>query len=79
MNVKGKLTQVFHEVFEDNSIVLHDTMTADDIEGWDSFAHMSLISLVEVTFAITISDSEVLGLKNVGDMLRLVKDKTGRE
>ena len=31
-----KLTNVFHEVFNDNSIVLRDEMTAADVENWDS-------------------------------------------
>ena len=28
-----KLTAIFHEVFEDNSIVLRDDMTAADVEN----------------------------------------------
>jgi hypothetical protein len=34
--VLKQLTPVFHDVFDDDSIVLSPEMTANDIEGWDS-------------------------------------------
>ena len=32
-----RLTELFHELFSDDSIVLTPATTADDIDGWDSF------------------------------------------
>jgi acyl carrier protein len=42
-SVVARLTELFREVFDDDSIVLHRELTASDIEGWDSMAHLRLI------------------------------------
>jgi len=44
--IYSKLTDLFRELFADDSIVLTPRTTADDIEGWDSFNHISVIVAV---------------------------------
>jgi sugar O-acyltransferase (sialic acid O-acetyltransferase NeuD family) len=43
--------------------------------GWDSVAHMALVSRLEEAFGISIKGREVLRLKSYGDGLSLVKSK----
>ena len=50
--LKNQLTEIYHEVFDDASIILKDSMTADDIEGWDSLTHLRLIMQIEKTYEI---------------------------
>jgi len=73
--VKPRLETVFRDIFEDPSLVIHDTTTADDIEAWDSLTHIDLIVEVERTFGIKLSTGEVRGLKNVGDFIALIARK----
>jgi acyl-CoA synthetase (AMP-forming)/AMP-acid ligase II/acyl carrier protein len=40
--------------------------TADDVEGWDSLSHASLILRVENTFGIRFDDREIFGFPCVG-------------
>jgi acyl carrier protein len=68
----ARLTDLFREVFEDDSIVLHRAMTASDIEGWDSMAHLRLILSIERHFKLRLPSTKVAGLKNVGDMMDLI-------
>ena len=68
-----KLTNVFRDVFDDESIVLTDETTAADIEDWDSLAHITLITSVEEEFNCKFSMKDVLGLKNVGEMIDLLE------
>ncbi len=70
-----KLTVVFHEVFNDNTIVLREDMTAADVENWDSLTHMLMITKVEETFGIKFKLKELNKLKQVGDIVSLVVEK----
>ena len=70
--ITTQLTEVFHEVFEDDSIVLSREMTADDVEDWDSLAHMRLILSVENSFGLRLPSTKVGGLKNVGELIDLI-------
>jgi acyl carrier protein len=75
--ITGKLKSVFQKVFEENDITLTREMTAQDIEGWDSLRHVQLISAVESAFGIKFKLREVLGMKNVGDLIDLIHAKQG--
>lgn len=72
-----KLTAVFHEVFNDNTIVLRDDMTAADVENWDSLTHMMMITKVEEVFGIRFKLKELNKLKNVGDLCNTIAEKLG--
>ena len=70
-----KLTAVFHEVFNDNNIVLRDDMTANDVENWDSLTHMMMITKVEEVFGIKFKLRELNKLKNVGNLCDIIVEK----
>ena len=70
-----KLTVIFHEVFNDNAIVLRDDMTAKDVERWDSLTHMLMITKVEETFGIKFKLKELNKLKMVGDLISTIETK----
>jgi acyl carrier protein len=69
------LTSVFREVFDDDELQLKPEMTADDVDGWDSLAHIRLILSVQKAFGVKFSPVEMNRLKNVGDLIALIKDK----
>lgn len=70
--IYGRLNKVFRDVFDDESIELHDETTADDIEDWDSFEHINLVVAVEEEFSIKIPMGKVLTMKNVGEMVDII-------
>jgi len=72
-----KLKSVFEKVLEENDITITREITAQDIEGWDSLRHVQLISAVEIAFGIKFKLREVLGMKNVGDLIDLIHAKQG--
>ena len=71
-----KLTIIFHEVFNDDTIVLRDDMTAKDVERWDSLTHMLMITKVEEVFGVKFKLKELNKLKQVGDIVSLLEEKT---
>lgn len=72
-----KLTQVFHDVFDDDSIVVTPELTADDVDEWDSLAHIRLVVAVEKKFGMKFSAAEVGELKNVGELVTLIEARAG--
>lgn len=67
-----RLTAVFCDVLDDDSIVLKDETVADDIEGWDSFEHINLVNAVEDEFKFKIPMGKVITMKNVGEMVDII-------
>ena len=75
MDVRGKLTNSFRRVFENVNLVLADEMTAKDVEGWDSLAHINLIMDVEEEFGLRFTVDDIADLKNVGEMIQMLERK----
>ena len=70
-----RLNAVFQDVFDDESIAVHDGTTADDIEDWDSLEHINLMAAVEAEFGIKFSMGQVVSMKNVGEMADIILQK----
>jgi len=70
-----QLTNIFRIIFRDDTIVLSDDMTANDIDNWDSLSHMLLITEIEDHFSIKFKLRELNKLKNVGSLIIIVEGK----
>jgi len=75
--IYAKLAPVFQDVFDDDTIVPHAEMVADDVEEWDSLSHIRLILALEQAFDVRFTASEVGAMDNVGDLVRLIQAKKG--
>jgi acyl carrier protein len=74
--VYERLTQVFQDIFDDDSISVTPELSAKDVDGWDSVTHIRLMLTVEKAFKIKFSTSEISNLKDVGDLVTLIKART---
>lgn len=72
-----KLNEVFQDVFDDESITVTETTTADDIEEWDSLEHINLLAAVEQEFGMKFNMGQVVSMKNVGEMADIIMSKIG--
>ena len=70
-----KLTGIFREELDNNTINLTSESTAEDIEEWNSLSHIQLIVAVEKAFNIRFISSEILSWNNVGEMVESIKSK----
>ena len=70
-----KITVIFREEFDDDSLVIVDETNAEDIEDWDSLAHVELVMEMEKTFDMKFNIKEVGKLANVGEMVDLIERK----
>jgi acyl carrier protein len=70
-----QLSEVFRDVFDDEAITLRPETTADDIDGWDSQAHVTLVVATEMRFGIRFRTAELESLHNVGDFVHLIRNR----
>jgi acyl carrier protein len=70
----SRLKMVFEDIFIDE-YELSEFTTADDIDEWDSMAHMNLTNALEEEFKIKFNLEELADAKNIGEMLLLIKNK----
>lgn len=71
----GQLTTIFRNVFNDETILLNNEITAHDIGSWDSLSHMLMITEVENVFSIKFKLREINKLKNAGTLVELIESK----
>jgi acyl carrier protein len=71
--IYARLTEIFDDVFDMDGIEVTPGLTAKDVDGWDSLAHIRLILTVEKAFKIKFSTSEIGRLETVGDLVALIK------
>ena len=52
-----------------------DETIAPQVPGWDSLSHINVILEVEKHYNVRFKNLEILRLKNVGDLQRLIDSK----
>jgi acyl carrier protein len=74
-----QLTEIFRDLFDDDTLLLTPKTTAGDIDGWDSMMHVNVVVAVEMRFKIKFKTSEVESLHSVGHLAGLVETKLAGE
>lgn len=67
-----KLNEIFREVFDDEDIEVFEETTSEDIEDWDSLEHINLVAAIEQEFDMKFTMAQVVGMKNVGEMVNII-------
>lgn len=66
-DVSERLKTIFQNLFGE-TVEPIDSLTAGDVEGWDSITHVKLILAVEEAFQVRFKLQEISSLKNIGDL-----------
>lgn len=69
------LTDVFRDIFDDETLTLTPETSAADIPGWDSMNHITIVVEAERRFGVKFRTGEIEGLKTVGDFTALITKK----
>ena len=72
------LNEIFRDVFDDDEIVVDAETNSDSIEDWDSLEHINLVVAIEKAFGLKFTMDEVTGMKNVGEMVEIIKTRATR-
>ena len=75
MDILKTIEAILRDIFDDETLHIDESTTADDVEDWDSLAQIRIAAEVESAFSVKFSFTELQGMKNVGDMVRLIEEK----
>jgi acyl carrier protein len=67
-----RLARLFRDIF-DQEVVLTPETAAQDVEGWDSFAHINLTLAIESEFGVKFATSDLEQAHNVGDLVAFIE------
>jgi acyl carrier protein len=73
--IYGGLTEIFHDVFKRDYLVIAPELTARQEEGWDSFKQIEIVMAAEEKWNIKFSTRELDSLQSVGDLARVIAAK----
>ena len=73
MTTLEKLNGIFRTVFDNEEINIGPETTAGDVDGWDSIYHVNLILAVELGFKTRFGRDDIMGFKNVGDLVKALE------
>jgi acyl carrier protein len=59
----------------EKGFLLQDDMSFDNVPGWDSVGHMSLITELERRFGIVLDMDEIVAIDSVGAVREIVARK----
>ncbi|MEW5929174.1 MAG: acyl carrier protein [Gemmatimonadota bacterium] len=77
MTVMERLEEVFRTVFDDDALVLTDDVTAADVPGWDSVAHVNLMFSIEQEFGVQFAGNQFSEFRDVGELRRFLERRAG--
>lgn len=74
-DIYAQLTNIFHDLFDDDTIILSPSLTAAGVPEWDSFNHINLVVAVESRFGIKFQTAELESMHTVGHLADLIQSK----
>ena len=76
-DMRDRLQDLFRDVFDDDDITLTDELTAAEVDGWDSLAHVNLMIAVEMEFGVKFATAEIASMQDVGALVTMLQSKLG--
>ena len=66
------IIEIGKDIFDNDDLMLTETSVANEVDGWDSLAHLSLMNELEGEYGIKFELSEIQGLKSVADLITTI-------
>ncbi len=73
--ISDRLKSIILKTLAVKDFPMQDETRADEVPGWDSLNHVRVIVAVEKEFNVKLKGLEILRLKNIGELQKLVDSK----
>lgn len=75
-SIIGKIQSIVRDVLDDESLSVTANTEAADVEGWDSLAHINIVSQIESEFGVRFSLDELARFSAVGKIVEVLQQKS---
>jgi len=73
--INAKIESLISETLQIPAAKLTDSLSMDDAETWDSLRHMELIVAIEQAFGLELSFDDIVAMRSVGEIKRVLREK----
>lgn len=73
--ISDRLKKIILKALKLSSFDLQDKTVAYQVPGWDSLNHVIILAAIEKEYRIRFKITEILRLKNLGDLQVLINSK----
>jgi len=73
--VDETVENLLSEVLQIPAPKITEDLTMKDVDAWDSLKHMELIVSLEQSFGIELSFDEIVSMRSVGEIKRVLKER----
>ena len=67
-----QLTLIFEQVLKHPGLKIDYSMSAEDLDEWDSLSNMIIISEIEKKWGVHFKLRDIVRMKNIGDMIDVI-------
>lgn len=67
-----KIKQVFNSVFQVSPEQVSDTLSPQDVSGWDSLGHVRLVTALQEQFGVEFDVDEIMSMENVAEIKKII-------
>jgi acyl carrier protein len=79
LDILRRVTTIVADVLGHDSLTLEPSMTAADVDGWDSVAHIQILVAVEQAFKVRFRTGELGAVQNVGALVQRIAARLERQ
>lgn len=69
-----KLTCIFQQVFEDDTLIVNKETSATDIEEWNSMNNSIIVAMIEEEFGFRFKLRQLANINSIGDFVDVIKE-----
>lgn len=74
--IRRTLEAVFREIFEDDTLVISDSLSSETVQQWNSLGHIRLVSEMEEVFSVTFTLEEIESMTSAARVLAVLRAKS---
>ena len=63
----------FVKILEHDNFELNESITAKDVDGWESITHLLIMNDIEKSFDIKFKLMDLMSMENIGDLIKTIK------